>query len=63
MPLQTDETQPSVTGEKHPSLAELREIDAHPQIAEHVAACAMCRSIVSATHDGAESVPIQLDLP
>ena len=26
MPLQTDETQPSITGEKHPTLAELKQV-------------------------------------
>lgn len=67
MPLHTDETQPSVTGEKHPTLAELKaaasQPGSHPQVGEHVAACAMCRSIVSASSDAFDSAPIVLDLP
>ncbi len=62
MPLQTDETQPSVTGEKHPTLAELKN-PSHPEIGAHISACSMCASIVSASADGNDSSPIVLDLP
>ena len=58
--METDPTQVSVTGEKHPSLADLRN-PSHPQIKQHLAACAMCRSIVSG-NDSTET-PIPLDLP
>ena len=63
--METDPTQVSVTGEKHPSLAELRHPE-HPTVSQHLAACAMCRSIVSGTQgglDGAVEDPIPLDLP
>jgi tRNA A-37 threonylcarbamoyl transferase component Bud32 len=58
--METDPTQVSVTGEKHPSLAELRD-PSHPQVSQHLAACSMCRSIVSGNE--ANEAPIPLDLP
>ena len=56
--METDQTQPGVTGEKHPSLAELRAPASHPSVSSHLAACSMCRSIISA-----DDPPIALDLP
>ena len=58
--METDPTQPSMSG-PHPSMAELRE-HSHPKIAEHLAACSMCRSVVAAAAEDS-SVPIPLDLP
>ena len=46
--MQTDETQPSITGEKHPTLGELKNAASDPHVHEHVLACSMCRSIVGA---------------
>jgi tRNA A-37 threonylcarbamoyl transferase component Bud32 len=57
--METDPTQMSLSGEKHPTLAELRE-PTHPNISEHLASCAMCQSIL---HADDISVPIELDLP
>lgn len=57
--LESDPTEMSLTGEKHPTLAELRD-GSHPNVAKHLADCAMCRSIVDA--DGATPA-IALDLP
>ncbi|HEU0033346.1 MAG TPA: protein kinase [Kofleriaceae bacterium] len=57
--METDPTQMSLSGEKHPTLAELREAS-HPSISEHLASCAMCRSVISADD---HSAPIPLDLP
>src|SRR5262245_22067321 len=59
--METDPTEVSVTGEKHPSLAELRD-PSHPQISQHLASCPICRSVVAAD-DEIDSVPIPLDLP
>jgi tRNA A-37 threonylcarbamoyl transferase component Bud32 len=58
--MQTDPTEMSNSGEKHPSLAELKD-PSHPQIAQHLESCAMCRSVVIA--DGELDAPIPLDLP
>lgn len=58
--METDPTQPGIEGEKHPTLAELKD-PAHPQhISEHISSCPMCRSVV-ASQD--LSQPIELDLP
>ena len=58
--MQTDPTDMAVSGERHPSLAELRN-SSHPQVSEHLARCAMCRSVVGA--DEALDAPIPLELP
>jgi hypothetical protein len=58
--MQTDPTEMSISGEKHPSLAELKD-PSHPQVAEHLERCAMCRSVVIA--DEQLDAPIPLDLP
>jgi tRNA A-37 threonylcarbamoyl transferase component Bud32 len=59
--METDPTEMSISGEKHPSLAELKD-PAHPHVAQHLEGCAMCRSVVLA--DGQlDSAPIPLDLP
>src|ERR1043165_3575074 len=58
--METDRTDMAISGERHPSLAELRD-PSHPQISEHLASCSMCRSVVSA--DESLDAPIPLDLP
>jgi tRNA A-37 threonylcarbamoyl transferase component Bud32 len=60
----TDPTQPGVEGEKHPTLAELKEEASLPHVHSHLQSCSMCQSVVQATKGGDEvSVPIELDLP
>src|ERR1044071_2435691 len=56
----THSTEVAVSGERHPSLAELKN-SSHPQISEHLARCSMCRSVVAA--DDEVDQPIPLDLP
>jgi tRNA A-37 threonylcarbamoyl transferase component Bud32 len=57
--METDKTQPSNAGGFHPTLAQLR--DPHtPAIADHVAKCDMCQSVMAADGD---DVPMVLDLP
>src|SRR5437868_8599791 len=56
----THSTEVAVGGERHPSLAELKDAS-HPRISEHLAACSMCRSVVAADDDLGD--PIPLDLP
>src|SRR5687768_4744765 len=59
----TDPTQMVVSGEKHPTLAELKSA-AHPKhVAEHLESCSMCRSVVNADEQFEASQPIALDLP
>ena len=61
----SDPTEMSLSGDKHPSLAELKSA-AHPaHVSEHLAGCAMCRAVVSADDDAsaADAPPIALDLP
>jgi tRNA A-37 threonylcarbamoyl transferase component Bud32 len=58
--METDPTEMSISGEKHPSLAELKD-PAHPNVAQHLERCAMCRSVVLA--DEQLEAPIPLDLP
>jgi tRNA A-37 threonylcarbamoyl transferase component Bud32 len=60
--MQTDPTEMSLVGERHPSLAELKN-SSHPAINEHLASCSMCRSVVAADEDLDASEPIPLDLP
>lgn len=60
----TDPTQPGVEGEKHPTLAELRDEASLPHVHSHLQSCSMCQSVVQATKGVDEvSVPIELDLP
>ena len=54
--METDHTQPVAAG-PHPTMAELR--NPTPEIDEHIAGCAMCRSAASTFEDP----PIPLDLP
>jgi tRNA A-37 threonylcarbamoyl transferase component Bud32 len=56
--METDATMPGMSG-PHPTIAELRE-SSHPNIAEHLAHCDMCRSVVAAADD---EPPIPLSLP
>src|SRR5262245_58960098 len=58
--MQTDPTDVAISGEHHPSLAELKN-SSHAQISEHLARCSMCRSVVA--DDGELGDPIPLDLP
>ncbi|MDX2087052.1 MAG: protein kinase [Kofleriaceae bacterium] len=59
--METDPTQPGIEGEKHPTLAELKE-SSLPHIHSHLANCSMCRSVVE-SQQSEKSVPITLDLP
>src|SRR5437016_1478965 len=58
--METDRTDMAISGQRHPSLAELKH-PSHPQISEHLASCSMCRSVVGA--DDSLDAPIPLDLP
>ncbi len=58
--MESDPTEMSISGEQHPSLAELKD-PSHPHVARHLEGCAMCRSVVLA--DGQLDAPIPLDLP
>ncbi|HWO26606.1 MAG TPA: protein kinase [Kofleriaceae bacterium] len=58
--MERDPTEMSITTERHPSLAELKD-PSHPNIAEHLARCAMCRSVVIS--DESLDAPIPLELP
>ncbi|HEY0986061.1 MAG TPA: protein kinase, partial [Kofleriaceae bacterium] len=60
--METDRTEMSLAGERHPTLAELRHAS-HPGIREHLAGCSMCRSAVAADEELDASEPIPLDLP
>lgn len=59
--MESDPTEMSISGEKHPSLAELKAAS-HPRISQHLESCAMCRSVVEAD-DLLDGAPIPLDLP
>jgi tRNA A-37 threonylcarbamoyl transferase component Bud32 len=63
--METDPTDLSVSGQKHPTLAELRSASQPAHVSQHLASCSMCRSVVQA--DGQDhveiSAPIALDLP
>ncbi len=60
----TDPTQPGIEGEKHPTLAELKDEALLPHVQSHVASCSMCQSVVQASNAADDiSVPIELDLP
>ena len=58
--MESDPTEMSISGQQHPSLAELKD-PSHPHIAEHLESCAMCRSVVIA--DERLAAPIPLELP
>lgn len=58
--METDPTQMSLSGSKHPTVAELRD-GSHPGVSEHLASCSMCQSMVRA--DLELSPPIELELP
>ncbi|MBA3461362.1 MAG: protein kinase, partial [Deltaproteobacteria bacterium] len=59
--METNPTQPGIAGEKHPTLAELKD-PSQPHVHSHIASCSMCRSVVQSSVDG-DSAPIELDLP
>ena len=59
----TDPTQPGIEGEKHPTLAELKQEASLPHVHSHLASCSMCQSVVQAATGDETSVPIELDLP
>jgi len=58
--METDATRPGMEGEKHPTLAELKD-PSLPHVHSHLAGCSMCRSVI-ASSEGAPG-PIELDLP
>src|SRR5436190_6240184 len=60
--METDPTEMSLVGERHPTLAELKSAS-HPGVSEHLASCSMCRSVVAADDEIEASEPIPLDLP
>lgn len=60
--METDPTEMSLVGERHPTLAELKSAS-HPSISEHLASCSMCRSVVAADDEVDAGEPIPLDLP
>ena len=60
--METDATQPGIDGgEKHPTLAELKDPSHPPHVTAHVAGCSMCQSVARSAED--VSQPIELDLP
>jgi tRNA A-37 threonylcarbamoyl transferase component Bud32 len=58
--MESDPTDIAISGERHPSLAELKN-SAHPHVSQHLESCSMCRSVIAADDELAE--PIPLDLP
>ena len=58
--MESDPTDMAISGERHPSLAELRNSPL-PQVSQHLASCSMCRSVIAADDELGE--PIPLDLP
>ncbi|CAN5810105.1 hypothetical protein BH11MYX3_BH11MYX3_11320 [soil metagenome] len=60
--MESEKTQPGVPGEKHPTLAELKDASL-PHVHSHLASCSMCRSVVASSSVDANSAPIPLDLP
>lgn len=56
--METDPTRPGLEGEKHPTMAELKD-PSLPHVSLHLASCSMCRSVVSSEEEPA----IELDLP
>ncbi len=59
--MESDQTQPGIPGEKHPTVAELKDASL-PHVHSHLASCSMCRSVVASSEDP-NSGPIELDLP
>jgi len=57
--METDPTQMSISGVKHPTIGELRA-PSDPEISRHLASCEMCQSVVQADY---HSAPISLHLP
>lgn len=57
--MESGPTQPSTSGTRHPTIAQLRE-GSHPEVAAHLASCGQCQSILAAD---VPSAPIPLDLP
>jgi tRNA A-37 threonylcarbamoyl transferase component Bud32 len=58
--METDPTQLGIEGEKHPTLAELKDASL-PHVHSHLANCSMCRSVIASAD--VVSAPIVLDLP
>jgi tRNA A-37 threonylcarbamoyl transferase component Bud32 len=58
--MEIDPTEVLISAGRHPTLTELKN-SSHPAIIEHLASCAMCRSMIAADDDPGE--PIPLDLP
>jgi tRNA A-37 threonylcarbamoyl transferase component Bud32 len=59
--METDPTDIAISGERHPTLAELRS-SSHPSISQHLASCSQCRSAVIGVEEDLGE-PIPLDLP
>jgi tRNA A-37 threonylcarbamoyl transferase component Bud32 len=59
--METDPTDIAISGERHPTLSELRT-SSHPSISQHLASCSKCRSAVIGEPE-VEDEPIPLDLP
>lgn len=57
--METDATKPGMDGEKHPTVAELKD-PSLPHVHSHLASCSMCRSVIASSDI---SAPIELDLP
>lgn len=60
--METDPTQPGIEGERHPTLAELKD-PSQPHIHSHIQSCSMCRSVVASAAHHDDGPPIELDLP
>ncbi|MEO7735816.1 MAG: hypothetical protein ABIY55_32980, partial [Kofleriaceae bacterium] len=63
--METDPTDIAISGERHPTLSELRS-SSHPSISQHLARCSQCRSaVIGEDVAGDEDLgePIPLDLP
>ncbi len=58
-PTGDDATKPGMEGEKHPTLAELKD-PSLPHVHSHLASCSMCRSVITST---ASDDSVELDLP
>ena len=56
--METDPTQLGIEGEKHPTLAELKD-SSLPHIHSHLESCQMCRAVIAATDLGSAPIAAQ----